>query len=104
MSTHTTSLSQATFPLPNTAVTVDDEQGIVVASVHYYDDDRGAAYTLLLLFPESPYFAVAIAEPADATDDFNRPGETETMVVTAFERHHNIVPAVETYEQWGGGY
>lgn len=70
----------------------------VIASVVYSDnedfvvEDR-VAWTLLLLNNSAPYFGVAIIEARQYGYE-----------IVQYDEHENIVPAVHTYEQWGGDY
>lgn len=77
--------------LPNQKV----DDAVVVASVIYNDNDLPVMWTVLLLYPEPPYFGVVMVE---AHSDGQR------YVIDRAERELNIVPAVETYQQWGGDY
>lgn len=72
------------FPMPNNKI----EDGIVVASVYYNEDECLA--TILVLRPEPPYFRVGIWDW----------GKGEWHADSA-EDHYNIVPAIngETHKQ-----
>ena len=87
------------FPMPNDAL----DGRIVVASVDYFDDERGAVALVLLLEPEAPYFTVAHYALTDIAEDAGNVG----MVAGELDilgRHSNIVPAIEDYSSSGGDY
>jgi hypothetical protein len=95
------------FPMPNDRlpVTVDGTLvfAMVIGSVYYYDDNRGEAYSVVLLLPTAPFFATAIIEPTNATDD--EPDEPATVTahhITYAKRFDNIVEAIDDYQQIGG--
>jgi hypothetical protein len=95
------------FPLPNErlAVLMGDSPvfATVIGSVYYYDDNRGAAYSVVLLLPTAPFFATAIIEPTNATDDEpDEPATVRAHHFTHFKRFANIVEATDDYQQIGG--
>lgn len=83
------------IPMPGETLPAGEDPPItvrVIASCYYYDDERGDAFTLLMLRPTAPYYAVGILEPVNGG-----------QVFTAYSKHFNINNAVEEYVQCGGG-
>lgn len=80
----------------------------VIASCPYIDDERGELALVLLLETKPPYFTVAHYAVTDfdpKANDVQPDGiayqEGEIDVLGHF---HNIVPAVQEYENSGGDY
>jgi hypothetical protein len=87
------------FPMPNDKI----GDATVLASVEYFDDERGAVSLVLLLEQTSPFFTVAHYARTDVRSN------DETTAYKAGEvdvigRFWNIVEAVREYEQSGGDY
>jgi hypothetical protein len=89
------------FPMPNDRIG-GPHGPLVVASVEYRDEPTYIA-TVLLLWPEAPYFEVAHFYQEDCPAEGDIPGRPAGRVLT-ISRHENIVPAVEEYQQMGGDY
>lgn len=88
------------FPMPNDRIGTNGP--LVVASVEYRDEPTYIA-TVLLLWPEMPFFEVAhyYLEDCPPEGDIEaRPAGT----VHQLARVENIVPAVDWYQQAGGDY
>lgn len=77
------------FPMPNDVI---EDQGTVVASVHYGDHDNLA--TILVLRQHSPFFRVGVWNFEQHEWDGNG---------VAYEDHMNIVPAIEGEAQHKDG-
>lgn len=99
------------FPMPNDKI----GGGTVIASVEYFDDERGAVALVLLLNPDPPYFTVAhyaLTDVAGGVSGVARGWTSADSVLTPYTRgeldvigsFENIVPAVREYEQNGGDY
>lgn len=79
------------LPMPNEVL----GESTVVASTWLSDGDDGDMQAMVLtLNPTRPFYSVVQL----ASDDGTR------WTVTATEDAPNIVPAVRTYEDWGGDY
>lgn len=90
------------FPLPGSLVALDErKRSTVIASVEYFDDERGSVTLVLLLNQQRPYFTVAHYALTDVSGDSETTpySRGELDVIGTFE---NIVPAVREYEQNGG--
>lgn len=88
------------FPMPGNRL---PGAWIVIASVEYFDDERGAVALVLLLEPRAPFFTVAHYALTDVLgDDVSSPYQRGEMDIIG--RFMNIVPAVEAYKQNGGDY
>ena len=85
---------QTPSPMPGTPL----DGGIVVASVLFREADDEIPddlETVLVLYPEQPFFGVGVVWTRDGY-----PWEVDEYP----HRHLNIVPAVREYEQTGGDY
>jgi len=97
-------LARNGFPLPNDYLLLERNvgnemvlSGLVVASVHY--DDNNDSATILVLNPISPYFTVMNVKYRYSHD---KDSAFEIVQVFHAENHLNIVTAVESYQEWGG--
>ena len=84
-----------TYPilLPNTGFDseVTGKTTIIASVVSNDDDPEGVQWLLLLLKPEAPYYLIAEWDEAK-------------RAVYVLGEYENIVPAVESYQQFGGDY
>lgn len=98
------------FPIPNDKI----DGRVVVASCPYIDDDRGEVALVLLLERQPPFFTVAHYALTDFDPTRGLYGDPEAPQrygpsydageIDIIGRFSNIVPAVDEYQDSGGGY
>lgn len=77
----------------------------VIASVEYFDDDRGEVALVLLLERDAPFYTVAHYALTDVSEDApNIEYPYYAGEIDIIGQFRNIVPAVRAYEDSGGDY
>jgi hypothetical protein len=84
-----TDLSIDPFFMPNDTIVISAIPTTVVATVIYCEDEGRLEQTLLVLFPEKPFFGVYVVDVIARSE------------ITG-NRFYNIIEATNDYQQWGG--